>query len=589
MKKRYYIGLANSVHDPAIAIVSDNGDILFSEGIERYLQNKRALNIAPDHFVLIRELVKKYAKDANEFVIAKTWSNEMLDRVNSDIEALEDKEKLFNKYLSYIDDITKYDFSYGKFMSYSQKRMLQSPGIGFAFEISSIKGTKAKIIRDDGWEHHLTHAATACLTSGLDNGLCVILDGYGEENSVSIYEYNGKKTRLEEIFKYHKEESLGSNGSLGMFYSMICKLCGFDPLKGEEWKVMGLSGYGKLDEKLYSLLKKFIWVEDISIKTTTSLEDSIKVKRDIFQYQKKENQDFMDIVDVAFTAQKVYEDVLFEFLSNCFKKYQNKNIIYGGGCALNSKANGMIIERTPFENLHIFSAPGDDGNALGAALLSYYSDKDSVHLKIVKQSPYLGNDFSREKLNQAVKYSNNVTYVGEEQYKLAAECLKNGQIIIWANGRAEFGPRALGNRSILANPVIKDIKERLNNDVKFRERFRPFAPSILEDYEPYYFDSFQESPYMERTLKYREEVCNLIPGVVHVDKTGRLQTVSKEWNPVFYKLIAYFYDLTEIPMLLNTSLNVMGKPIINSVEDALGVFYTSGVDAMFIDGYYFKK
>lgn len=171
----------------------------------------------------------------------------------------------------------------------------------------------------------------------------------------------------------------------------------------------------------------------------------------------------------------------------------------------------------------------------------------------------------------------------------AAEALASGAIVGWVQGRAEFGPRALGNRSILADPRDPAMKDRINALVKFREEYRPFAPAILDRYGDEYFEDYQESPYMERALRFRKEVADRVPAVVHADGTGRVQTVKREWNERFYELIAAFYGLTGIPLVLNTSFNIMGKPIIHSVEDALGLFYTTGMDVLVIEDYLLEK
>src|SRR5262249_54997606 len=172
---------------------------------------------------------------------------------------------------------------------------------------------------------------------------------------------------------------------------------------------------------------------------------------------------------------------------------------------------------------------------------------------------------------------------------VTARLLAQGKLVAWMQGRAEFGPRALGNRSILADPRPAAMKDKINSLVKFREEFRPFAPSILHEFGPDYFENYQESPYMERTLRFRDEVKDRVPAVVHVDGTGRLQTVKREWNERFFKLIEAFRQITGVPLLLNTSLNVMGKPIVHSVEDALALFFTTGLDALAIGDYLIEK
>jgi carbamoyltransferase len=198
---------------------------------------------------------------------------------------------------------------------------------------------------------------------------------------------------------------------------------------------------------------------------------------------------------------------------------------------------------------------------------------------------------SKEALVNLRKFSRipRLEVVGDAIAKRAAELLAQGKIVGWVQGRAEFGPRALGNRSILADPRHADIKDKINALIKFREEFRPFAPSILHEHGEEYFFHYQESPYMERTLIFREEIRDKVPAVVHVDGTGRLQTVREEWNPRYYRLIKEFFELTGIPIILNTSYNIMGKPIIHSVEDAISVFYTTGLDALAIEDVLIEK
>ena len=171
----------------------------------------------------------------------------------------------------------------------------------------------------------------------------------------------------------------------------------------------------------------------------------------------------------------------------------------------------------------------------------------------------------------------------KDLFKKTAELIAKGNIVGWVQGKAEFGPRALGNRSILADPRIPDIKERINASVKFREEFRPFAPAILHEFGNEFFENYQESPYMERALKFKKDIIKKVPGVVHVDNTGRLQTVKEEWNNKFYRLIKEFYNITGVPVLLNTSFNIMGKPIIHTVEDTIAFFYTTGINILVIE------
>jgi carbamoyltransferase len=206
-------------------------------------------------------------------------------------------------------------------------------------------------------------------------------------------------------------------------------------------------------------------------------------------------------------------------------------------------------------------------------------------------SPYLGSELCGEALKRLIRFGGGLDcrHRPDSICEDTARLLANGKLVAWVQGRAEFGPRALGNRSILADPRDAAMKERINAVVKFREEYRPFAPSILHEHGAKYFESYQDSPYMERTLRFRPEVVDTVPAVVHVDLTGRLQSVTLERNQRFHRLIAAFHHLTGVPLLLNTSFNIMGKPIVHSVEDAVGVFMTSGLDALVIGDHLIAK
>jgi carbamoyltransferase len=269
----------------------------------------------------------------------------------------------------------------------------------------------------------------------------------------------------------------------------------------------------------------------------------------------------------------------------------SENLVLVGGCALNSSHNGQIVGQTGFTQLHVPSAPADDGNALGAALLAYFKDHPDAKPAPSVRSPYIGSTISKRTLGNLVKFGRitGMRYLPGTVHENAAQLLAEGKLVAWIQGRAEFGPRALGNRSILADPRQIGVKDRINSMVKFREEFRPFAPSILHEFGQEYFEDYQVSAYMERALVIKENAGTKVPGILHVDRTARLQSVRREWNERFYDLIRAFYDRTGIPMLLNTSLNVMGKPIVHSIEDALGLFYTTGLDALVLEDYLIEK
>ncbi len=233
-------------------------------------------------------------------------------------------------------------------------------------------------------------------------------------------------------------------------------------------------------------------------------------------------------------------------------------------------------------------APGDDGNSIGSAFLSWKKEHPDGIPKN-SSTPFLGSEISPESVHRLINLGGlkAVTYAESDLVDIISTELASGKLVAWVQGRAEFGPRSLGNRSILADPRDEKVKEKINSLIKFREEFRPFAPSLLDEYGPNYFEDYQYSPYMERTLNFSN--LTAAPGVVHTNKTGRLQSVTKKENSLFYDLIKSFYTKTGVPILLNTSFNVMGRPIVHDIEDAIGVFFTSGLDILVIGNTVFKK
>jgi carbamoyltransferase len=457
---------------------------------------------------------------------------------------------------------------------------INQAGVSFNSALKSlIQNCKIKNVY---YANHLTHAAYACYTSPFEEGMCVIMDGFGEKGSLSIYGYH--QNTINSIFVQRHW------ASLGFFYGLITRLCGFDYTKGEHWKVMGLAPYGKLNKIYYGLLHSMVKVKGHSFKFTLFRKwiDSLRE----LSLKTKNNQLSMDErADIAYTGQLVFSEIMEELLNNISRLNHSQNLIYSGGCALNSSFNGQILKKTNYKSLYIPPAPADDGNALGAALLSYYKENPKQKPLHRNHSPYLGSDMGGCTLNNLLKFSGikNVRFFPKDICEITASLIAQGKMVGWVQGRAEFGPRALGNRSILVDPRSVEVKDKINSQIKFREEFRPFAPAILHEFGPEYFENYEESPFMERTLVFKKEVIAKVPAVVHVDNSGRLQSVRKESSPRFYDLIHWFYLKTGIPLVLNTSFNIMGKPIIHSVEDAIGVFFTSGLDVLVIEDYLIEK
>ncbi len=586
-EKKNYIGLANTFHDSSVAIVNSNGDVVFAEATERYLQNKRAINSVPDQFIHIGKLVKTYCEPDAELVVAHSWSENADQLLKNAFDLMHKEEDAWRDNSGNVPELIKDKLAFRRLALASQRSAILLSNHVLRYELNRMDGWKHKsdfIVKR--YNHHLTHAATACYTSPYSEGACAVLDGYGEEGAHHGYLYrDGKITSL------HQQDDPGfMSASLGIFYMTICDVCGFGYFRGEEWKVMGLAAYGKCDWTIYDIIKPMLQVNGLSIQACNSLNYNQRLRK-LYSYKRKPEESALNLADLAYTGQIVFSELLYEYLGNLHDATRSDTVLLGGGCLLNSWANGEITEKTKFKNAYIFSAPADDGNAIGAALLAYHEDHPEKMRNNVFQTPYLGSKMSSETIERLNEFGNlkqSKNYPGEV-HKRAAELLAQGKIIGWVQGRAEFGPRALGNRSILADPRSPECQDIINSRVKFREEFRPFAPAILHEFGPEYFVNYQESPYMERTLKYKEEVMSKIPGVVHKNLTGRLQTVKREWNEKYYLLIKEFYDLTGVPVILNTSFNIMGKPIIHSVEDAIAVFFTTGLDALVIDDMIIEK
>jgi len=566
-----YVGLACTFHDPAMAVVNSSGQIVFAEATERHLQSKRAQNCPPDNPTYVSQVLQRHCEPGADLVLAKTWSVRALRH----IERVRALQMLCSRW---IRDDGKWAAAsqFTRNMLVSMKSALGQVSEGFRHQLhyEVAFGALQRKFEVRGYDHHLTHAAAACFTSPFDEAVCAVLDGFGEWSSTAFFHYrNGRLRRL--------RPSDRSLNSLGFFYQALCAACGFNPIEGEEWKVMGLAAYGKFDKRVYEQLKPALRVQGLRILGAKEQYTS-PVWRSPSLYAPE---------DLAYTGQMLFEQCVQELLQNLWGLGLSENLVLGGGCALNSSCNGRILEMTPFRRLHVSSAPGDDGNAVGSALLSYYEDHPDQVPAVDFQSPYLGETMSPETLDRVIRGGalGNVTHLPGGVDREAARLLADGKIIGWVQGCAEFGPRALGNRSILADARQPDIKDRLNKTVKLREPFRPFAPAILHEHGPNYFAAYQESPYMERTLRFRPEVVDRVPGVVHVDGTGRLQTVKREWNEGFHRLLQAFFEFTSVPLLLNTSLNVMGKPIAHSVEDAIAVFASTGLNALVIGDYIFEK
>ena len=443
-------------------------------------------------------------------------------------------------------------------------------------------------------EHHLSHAAYSYYTSDFTESAILTVDGVGEWTTTSFGKANNTKIEITNDIRWPH--------SLGLFYSAFTYFLGFKVNEGE-YKLMGLSSFG--EPKYYDLIMNNL----IDVKKDGSIR--LNMKYFAYTYDKvmtnekfsnlfncsvrKEDSEFKKIhFDIGASVQLVLEEILLKMVNHVYQETKLENLCLGGGVALNGVANNRILNEGPFKKIFIPPAPGDAGSAIGCALYAYYNlfnkeriieNKSSITSQNIFSGPSHSND---EILIFLKKY--NIPYKKIPDDKLTKETAKiisEGNVVGWYQNRMEWGPRALGNRSILADPRREEMKDIVNEKIKHRERFRPFAPSILEEFVNEYFELDIPSPYMLLVSKVKKP--ELIPAVTHIDGTGRVQTVSKEVNSLYYDLISEFYKLTNIPVLLNTSMNVRGEPIVNTPEEAFSMILKTDMDYIIMGNYLIQR
>lgn len=592
---RFFVGLSATFHDAAIAIVDEDCRPLFAESVERPLQYKRAHACPPDDLVRGPELVEGYCGRDADLTLAVTWGAAHLSWLG-----------LVAGTRPHPVDPGPRDPLVGPLptgwqMALALRNSISGAGLGIASS-PRLHGR----VRFRYYEHHLTHAANAALTSGFNECVVAVADGFGEGGATAFYRFEkGRLRRLDRGSGARPGRSgLPERGSRvpdpradespltspGFFYGRLCDLCGFDPILGEEGKVMGLAAHGAPDPWLGARLEPLIRVDGLALAPGCSIAEARRHLSEIETWGRERGHAHLEMAPLAATGQRVFEELLGQLLQNLYDLGLSENLAFAGGCALNSSFNGRISERTGFRNLHVPCAPADDGNALGAAFLACKEAGGRIPTHEV-MSPYLGSPLEPGVLERVGRLGalSAMELADGPLAERVAGLLADGKIVGWARGRAEFGPRALGNRSILADPRRPEMADRLNARVKFREPFRPFAPAILHERGHEYFESYRPAPYMERTLRFKSGVRDRVPSVVHADGTGRLQSIRADWNPGFHRLVMEFERRTGVPVLLNTSFNVMGKPLAHSVADALGTFFTTGLDALVLENLLIEK
>jgi carbamoyltransferase len=429
-------------------------------------------------------------------------------------------------------------------------------------------------------DHHYAHALSAYPVSGFDEATVVVLDGRGAWEATSIWHGRGGKLKLLDMIRWPN--------SLGLFYAQFTGWLGFERFQ-DEWKVMGLAPYGGPGANL----KKFINVSKgkYSVNSRLLLEQGnghnlAGIERE-FGLTRNPDQPITDVHrNVAWAVQDACEQAEIAVISRAISLTGSRNVCLAGGVGLNSKANGLFLSRGLVDRIFVQPAASDDGVAIGAALAAPVAAGKRCG-EMTKA--YLGPQSTPKEI-EAVLHTYKIAYQRvEKPAETAADLLANGQLVGWYQGREEFGPRALGNRSILADPRDVGNRDRVNNAVKFREDWRPFAPSVLEEAGDSYFESYHTTPFMTLTFQVKPTKKADIAAAVHIDGSARVQSVTRDQNERYYDLIKSFAARTGVPAVLNTSFNLKGEAIVNSPFDAIRTFYTSGLDALFLDRYLIAK
>ena len=433
--------------------------------------------------------------------------------------------------------------------------------------------------------HHESHAAAACYTSPFEDAAFLTLDGVGEWACASMGTFeNNEISQLAQQNYPH---------SVGMLYSAFTQYCGFRVNSGE-YKLMGLAPYG--EPKYVQVIKDhFVTIrDDGSIQLTLKhfqFHRGLKMIHSSFEKVmgkpalKPEKHISTFYKDVAASIQIVLEEIVLKAAAHVRAVTGKRYLCYGGGVALNCKANQRLLESEIFDDIFIYSASGDAGGAVGTALLC--ANQDTVR-NVQKVSSYLGKAFTDDDI-QAVLRTHKVAFEefsDEEILKKTATLLQKGKVVAWFQGRDEMGPRALGNRSILANAVDVEMRDRINEMIKFREQFRPFAPVVMEECASAYFDRVRNANEMLFTFTANN---TSIPACVHKDGSARVQTVNPNQNKRLYDLLSQFYKVSGVPVLINTSFNRRGEPMVHSPEDALRTFFGSGLDVLVMGNYLVVK
>ncbi|MBF96642.1 MAG: Decarbamoylnovobiocin carbamoyltransferase [Alphaproteobacteria bacterium MarineAlpha9_Bin4] len=591
------LGISSFYHDSAASLIA-NGKIISAVQEERFTRVKHDASFPKNAIKFCLEYSKLNASDIDYFCFYEKPYLKF--------------ERLLETYFSF----APYGFkSFRTAMPiWVKEKLFQKRNlVNELIKLGAKKDTANKVLFS---EHHLSHAASAFYPSPYEEAAILTLDGVGEW-ATSTIGIGNKKNQI------RIEKEIHFPHSLGLLYSAFTYYTGFKVNSGE-YKLMGLAPYGDpiFVDKIFDNL--------LDVKS----DGSFRLSQKYFDYctglkminhkfenlfgerSRKEGQPITKFyMNVAASIQKVLEYTVLKICKNIRKETGQKYLCMAGGVALNCVINGKIVKEGIFDDIWIQPAAGDAGGALGAALLSYYEKcrtirKNSNLSKDHMKGSLLGPSYNNKEINKELEKvgAKAKNYSIDNIVKLTTDALANQKIVGWFQGNMEFGPRALGNRSIIADPRSSKMQKNLNLSIKFRENFRPFAPSILEDKLPEWFELENISPYMLLVLNLNKSKLkkiknrnfndlhellaqkrSVVPAITHVDNSARVQTVNKETNPLYYKLIKSFYNKTKCPILINTSFNIRSEPIVCSPTDAFKCFMGTDMDVLVVGNYIMYK
>ena len=443
------------------------------------------------------------------------------------------------------------------------------------------------------YDHHECHAAASFYHSGFDEALVFIMDGSGEDEATTVWLAKGRKLEKLKTFKLPH--------SLGRAYSSITEFLGFRAYT-DEGKVMGLAPYGKLEPETHKKVQELLSINENGDYTVnpgliyygkhsynSRFTDGLVELLGPPRIPLMRNEDISDhYKNVAFSIQYLLEQAVSGLVRAFIEKTGIKKVCIGGGVAMNCKMNGFVSEMKEVDELFVHPASHDGGANIGAAMLSLKKYVPEISFKKLSHA-YVGPSYSDQYIENVLNYSKLKWNKLDNPAPFIADKLAKGKIVALFQGKMEMGARSLGNRSILANPLLKDTQAILNDHVKHREVWRPFCPSILEEYGKDFFEHIVHPEYMLVATKVRDEKVKLIPSAVHVDGTARPQFVSRKTNPYFWEIIEEFRKITDVPVIINTSFNIMGEPIINKPVEAIRCFYSTGLDVLVLEKYILTK